>query len=126
MEHLMRHITILAAACAACALLAMGGSAAANGRPAGKAHAEQGKAASASAKRKRATRVKGYLARGGYYSYSDFDVINIYGGSRALYGSTNTYRDPFLDRQTTAGPFDHDFFFDSGMGPRGGDAPYPR
>jgi hypothetical protein len=122
----MRYAGLLAAACAACALLAVSGSAAANGRPTGKVTAEQGKPGAASAKRKRATRVKGYLTRGGYYSYTDSDVINIYGGSRALYGSMNTYRDPFLDRQTTAGPFDHDFFFDSGMGPRGGDAPYPR
>ena len=58
--------------------------------------------------------------------YSDSDVVNVYGGSRSLYGSTNSYRDPFIDRQTSSGPFDHDFFFDSGTGPRGGDAPYPR
>jgi hypothetical protein len=77
-------------------------------------------------KHKRATRVRGFQARGGYYSYTDSDVINTYGGSRTLYGSTNFYRDPFVDRQTTAGPFDHGFFFDSGLGPRGGDAPYPR
>ena len=77
--------------------------------------------------RKRAARVKGFLARrGGYYSYTDSDVINVYGGSRALYGSMNSYRDPFVDRQSSAGPFDHGFFFDSGTGPRGGDAPYPR
>jgi hypothetical protein len=75
---------------------------------------------------KRATRVRGFLSRRlGFYSYSDFDVINVYGGSRALYGSTNSYRDPFTDRQTSAGPFDHGFFFDSGIGPRGGNAPYP-
>lgn len=76
--------------------------------------------------RKRATRVRGFLARGGYYSYTDSDVVNVYGGSRSLFGSTNSYRDPFVDRQSTAGPFDHGFFFDSGTGPRGGDAPYPR
>jgi hypothetical protein len=77
--------------------------------------------------RKRAPQVKGFaMRRGGYYSYNDSDVVNVYGGSRALFGSTNSYRDPFTDRQTTAGPFDHGFFFDSGTGPRGGDAPYPR
>ncbi len=119
----MRHGAFLAAI-AACALLAAGGTAAANDRPAGKVYSQQGKE---QAKRKRTgTRVKGYLSRGGYYSYTDADVINTYGGSRSLFGSTNSYRDPFLDRQTTSGPFDHDFFFDSGMGPRGGDAPYPR
>jgi hypothetical protein len=77
--------------------------------------------------RKRGTRVRGYLARRlGFYSYSDADVTNVYGSSRAQFGSTNAYRDPFTDRQTAAGPFDHGFFFDSGLGPRGGDSPYPR
>jgi hypothetical protein len=119
--HPMRHTATLAAASAVCALLAFGGIGSANAdeRPSAKVYTQQGKA-------KRATRVKGFQQRGGYYSYTDADVINVYGGSRALYGSMNTYRDPFLDRQTTSGPFDHDFFFDSGMGPRGGDAPYPR
>jgi hypothetical protein len=36
----------------------------------------------------------------------------------------NSYRDPFVDRQTTSGPFDHGFFFDSGVAPHGGDSPY--
>ena len=76
--------------------------------------------------RKRGTRVRGFVARGGYYSYVDADVANVYGGSRARFGSINAYRDPFIDRQTNAGPFDHGFFFDSGIGPRGGDAPYPK
>jgi hypothetical protein len=62
----------------------------------------------------------------GFYSYSYRDVINTYGMSRSLYGSINTYRDPFVDRQTPAGPFDHGFFFDSAIAPRGGDAPYLR
>jgi hypothetical protein len=62
----------------------------------------------------------------GFYSYSYRDVINTYGMSRSLYGSINTYRDPFVDRQTAAGPFDHGFFFDSAIAPRGGDAPYLR
>jgi hypothetical protein len=62
----------------------------------------------------------------GFYSYSYRDVINTYGMSRSLYGSINTYRDPFVDRQTVAGPFDHGFFFDSAIAPRGGDAPYLR
>jgi hypothetical protein len=60
----------------------------------------------------------------GFYSYSYRDVINTYGMSRTLYGGTNTYRAPFMDRQTPAGPFDHDFFFDSGMGLHGGYSPY--
>ena len=64
--------------------------------------------------------------RVGFYSYSYRDVINTYGMSRSLYGSINTYRDPYVDRQTPAGPFDHGFFFDSGIAPRGGDSPYIR
>ena len=59
----------------------------------------------------------------GFYSYSYRDVINTYGMSRARYGSINSYRDPFVDMQTPNGPFDHGFFFDSGMSPRGGNAP---
>jgi hypothetical protein len=62
----------------------------------------------------------------GFYSYTYRDVINTYGMSRTNYGSTNTYRNFFVDRQTVNGPFDHGFFFDSGIGPRGGDSPYLR
>ena len=69
--------------------------------------------------------VKGFVARRGGYSYSPSDSINTYGNSRTLYGGANSYRDPMLDRQTTSGPFDHGFFFDSGIGPRGGNSPYP-
>jgi hypothetical protein len=68
--------------------------------------------------------VRGYVARRGGYSYTVFDTINTYGNARSRYGSINSYRDPFSDRQTTSGPFDHGFFFDSGMAPRGGDSPY--
>jgi hypothetical protein len=74
--------------------------------------------------RKGPTRVYGYAARRGGYSYSPSDVINTYGLTRNKYGSMNSYRDPSLDRQTNSGPFDHGFFFDSGIGPRGGDSPY--
>ncbi|MDX2204198.1 MAG: hypothetical protein NW223_15715 [Hyphomicrobiaceae bacterium] len=76
--------------------------------------------------RRRGTRVYGYLAnrRIGGYSYTYSDVTNTYGLSRSLYGSMNSWRDPSLDRQTRSGPFDHDFFFDSGVGPRGGESPY--
>jgi hypothetical protein len=74
--------------------------------------------------RKGGPRVRGYLARRGGYSYEPADVVNTYGQSRSLYGSVNSFRDPMVDRQTTAGPFDHGFFFDSGVAPRGGDSPY--
>ncbi len=72
----------------------------------------------------RGTRVKGYVARRGGYSYSQQDTINTYGDSRGQYGSASSLRDPAFDRQTSAGPFDHGFFFDSGIEPRGGDSPY--
>ena len=60
----------------------------------------------------------------GFYSYTARDVINTFGDSRTKYGSMNSYRDPRLDRQSSFGPFDHGFFFDSAIAPRGGYAPY--
>ena len=75
--------------------------------------------------RKRPVAARAYRGRRiGFYSYSYRDVVNTYGMSRVKYGSMNSYRDPFLDRQTVNGPFDHGFFFDSAIAPRGGDAPY--
>jgi hypothetical protein len=38
-----------------------------------------------------------------------------------LYGG---YIDPHINKQSPGGPFDSGFFFDSGMGPNGGDSPY--
>jgi len=70
------------------------------------------------------TRVRGYTARRGGYSYIWSDTINTYGNSRTLFGSANVYRDPGADRQSPGGPFDHGFFFDSAMGRWGGQAPY--
>jgi len=64
--------------------------------------------------------------RRGGYSYDQAEVINTYGDSRGRYGSSDSLRDPQLGRQTEAGPFDHGFFFDSGVGRNGGDAPYMR
>jgi hypothetical protein len=75
------------------------------------------------AKRYKGTRVYGYSRRVGGYSYDASDVTNTYGQTRTIFGSTNVYRDPMLDRQTRSGPFDHDFFFDSGIGLRGGNSP---
>ena len=55
--------------------------------------------------------------RVGGYSYARPDVTGTYGSSPP----------PYLDvRQSEAGPFDSGFFFDSGMGPRGGNSPYMR
>ena len=121
----MKSTGILVALCGVLALMAWsGGPAQAEGRVYRDGYGTSGKV---HYRRKHATRVRGFLVRrGGYYSYVDEDVVNTYGGSRSLFGSTNTYRDPYVDRQTTAGPFDHGFFFDSGVAPRGGDAPYLR
>lgn len=49
----------------------------------------------------------------GFYSFTYRDVMS-------------RYRDPYLDRQTQAGPFDSGFFFDSAILPRGGDSPHIR
>ena len=69
--------------------------------------------------------VKGFTQRKGGYSYNYAESINTYGDSRSNYGGASVFRDPMLDRQTNAGPFDHGFFFDSGMtGTHGGDSPY--
>lgn len=71
----------------------------------------------------RGTRVKGFVQRGGGgYSYSAADTVNTYGDSTNRYPSNLNFRDPGFDRQ--GGPFDSGFFFDSGIGPRGGNAPY--
>ncbi len=86
--------------------------------------ASDGSGTSVQSRYRKRTRVYGYMARRGGYSYTPSDVVNTYGLTRNLYGSTNSFRDPFVDRQTPAGPFDHGFFFDSGIGPRGGDSPY--
>jgi hypothetical protein len=53
----------------------------------------------------------------GGYSYRAQDVTSSY----------NTRNPPpyMHVRQTPSGPFDSGFFFDSGVGPRAGDAPYP-
>jgi hypothetical protein len=77
--------------------------------------------------RKRAPIARRYAGRRiGFYSYTYRDVINTYGMSRSLYGGINSFRDPYVDRQTPNGPFDHGFFFDSAIEPRGGNAPYLR
>ena len=76
-------------------------------------------------RKRRPIAARAYRARRiGFYSYTYRDVINTYGMARAKYGSMNSYRDPSLDRQTVNGPFDHGFFFDSAIAPRGGSSPY--
>lgn len=73
---------------------------------------------------RRSPQVRGYLARRGGYSFTASDTVNTTIGSRSLYGGTNVFRDRQLDSQTVGGPFDHGYFFNSPIGPRGGDSPY--
>jgi hypothetical protein len=77
-------------------------------------------------KARHATRVRGYLQRGGYYSYVDEDVINSRAWARSLFISASEFRTPLSQQQSPGGPFDSGFFFDSGIGPRFNDTPYPR
>lgn len=67
-------------------------------------------------KRRRPLEVTIYPGRRiGGYSYGSQDVVNTY----------RTSPPPWMDvRQTPGGPFDSGFFFDSGVSPRGGNAPY--
>ena len=74
---------------------------------------------------RRKPQVRGYRSRRrGGYSYSASDTINTYGDSRTIYGGANSYRFELYSRQSRSGPFDHGFFFDSGIGLHGGDSPY--
>jgi hypothetical protein len=92
---------------------------------ASKAYADGYRSAKAS-KWKRAVRVRGYYYRGGYYSYTDADVADSRAWARSLFISRSAFRTPLSERQSPAGPFDSGFFFDSGIGPRFNDSPYPR
>lgn len=118
---------LLATAAAVATLAFMGGSDAwAGGKPKAR-KVEEGAQLSEHPKaqyyRKRGPQVRGFVQRRGGYSYYSADSINTYGSSRTLYGGSFLYRDPLVDRQTRSGPFDHGFFFDSGVAPRGGDSP---
>ena len=74
----------------------------------------------------RATRVRGYVQRGGYYSYVDQDAINTRAWASSLFISGSPFRNPLTERQSPGGPFDSGFFFDSDIGPPWNNAPYPR
>lgn len=119
----MRYTGILAAA-AAFAMVACTGVPVAGDLLASKAYADG--ARSTTYRGKRAVRVRGFVQRGGYYSYTDDDAINSYAWTRSLFTSSSIFRTPFSDQQSPGGPFDSGFFFDSGMGPRFNDSPYPR
>ena len=61
--------------------------------------------------------LRGVIRYQGGYSYSQ---------SQATGTNYMRFVDPSYSRQTTSGPFDNGFFFDSGIGPRGGESPYQR
>lgn len=70
----------------------------------------------------RGPRVRGFVQRRGGYSFFYPDTINTYGGFRTIYGSGLTPDHPQYQRQ--GGPFDHGFFFDSGIAGRGSESVY--
>lgn len=87
-------------------------------------YSDNGAAHSKSQYYRKGPQVRGYSRRAGGYSYDYQDSINTYGDAQGRYGSADKFRDPQFGRQTTSGPFDNGFFFDSGVAPRGGDSPY--
>jgi hypothetical protein len=122
----MRYSGILAAV-AACTMVALTGLPATGDLWASKAYADGTRATKYTKyKGKRAVRVRGFLQRGGYYSYVDEDAANSYAWTRSLFISSSVFRTPLSQQQSPGGPFDSGFFFDSGIGPRFNDSPYPR
>jgi len=78
----------------------------------------------ASASYRRGPQVRGFVQRRGGYSYASQDSINTYGDSQSRYSNYSLFRNNDYGRQSSSGPFDSDFFFDSGISPRGGNSPY--
>jgi hypothetical protein len=78
----------------------------------------------ASASYRRGPQVRGFVQRRGGYSYAASDSINTYGDSQSRYSGYSLFRNYDFGRQSSSGPFDSDFFFDSGISPRGGNSPY--
>jgi hypothetical protein len=111
----MKKTAILALAVGAVALLGCIDVAQAQERRAGIANNGSSRA-KARYYRKRPLQVTIYRGRRiGGYSYSASDVTSTYGSSPPPYADV---------RQTPSGPFDSGFFFDSGIGPHGGNSPY--
>jgi hypothetical protein len=73
---------------------------------------------------RRGPQVRGFVQRRGGYSYAAPDSINTYGDSQSRYSGYSLFRNYDFGRQSSGGPFDSDFFFDSGISPRGGNSPY--
>jgi hypothetical protein len=91
-----------------------------------KAYADGAKKIKKAKSRPKGVRVRGFLQRGGYYSYMDADAVNSYAWSSSLFTSKSTFRNPRSIEQSPGGPFDSGFFFDSDIGPPWNNAPYPR
>ena len=123
-----RSLTPLTSAMVALAAFAVVGLSAPSAEAAGaspyRTKAKSGSVYRSRAKHKRRPQVRGFIARRGGYSFDASDTVNTTIGTRSLYGGTNVFRDRRLDTQTISGPFDHGFFFNSPVGPRGGDSPY--
>jgi hypothetical protein len=73
---------------------------------------------------RRGPQVRGFVQRRGGYSYGAADSINTYGDSKTIFGGSGAYSSYQFNQQSQGGPFDSGFFFDSGIGPRGGNSPY--
>ena len=111
----MGYKTILSVALVAVALFAYSGSTQDGERRAKAVTYDSGQPKSRAYRKKRPLEVTISARRRGGYSYRASDVVNTYGGSPPPYAEI---------RQTPSGPFDSGFFFDSGIGPRGGNSPY--
>ena len=114
----MKHSCILAIGVGAVVLLAFSAAHAAQRRTSLVTHADTSEPTKIRYHRKsRPLEVSIYAQRRrvGGYSYRATDVTSTYGWTPP----------PYMDvRQSPAGPFDSGFFFDSGIGPRGGNSPY--
>jgi hypothetical protein len=86
--------------------------------------ATESKQQRASVAYRRGPQVRGFAQRRGGYSYASQDSINTYGDSQSRYSNYSLFRNHDYGRQSSSGPFDSDFFFDSGISPRGGNSPY--
>lgn len=122
---MLRYATLSLLAGAA-ALVAFGGTAeAAKKKPVRSiVETEDSRDARTSRAYRRAPQVRGFVLRRGGYSYASSDSINTYGDSSSRYSGYSLFRNNDFGRQTSGGPFDSDFFFDSGVSPRGGNSPY--
>jgi hypothetical protein len=114
----MKHKAILAIAFGAITLLACSGATDAGQRRANvETYADgSGQAKFRNYRKRRPLEVTIYARRRpGGYSYRAPDVAGTYSQSLPPYTDS---------RQTQGSPFDSGFFFDSGMGPHGGNSPY--